>query len=74
MIVTKVIMKSNLHTIHFTVDDRGVISIFKYTEDGPFPRCEFDIFTDRELATDFVLEPLSNVIYNIVGDDGEPLV
>ena len=62
-IMTKCIIKFPTHQSHITVDDRGVISIFKYNQHTS----DFDIFKDnQDQASEYILTPPESLGYKVI--------
>ena len=69
MITTKCIIKFPTHAAHISIDDRGIIQVFKYGSRS----CDFDVFTEREQleASDYILVPPKDLHYYVTFP-GEP--
>lgn len=67
MIITKCIIRFTTHSAVISVDDSGVIHIFKYTERS----CDFDVFDtlSQFQAGDYILTPLADCHYYVSFDD-----
>ena len=67
MIRTKSMIQFTTHTVSITVDHRGHIHVFKYSERS----CDFDVFEDQDAASDFVLSAPADCYYRVIvnGDD-----
>jgi hypothetical protein len=67
MIVTKCIIRFATHSAVISVDDSGVIHIFKHTERS----CDFDVFDAHSQfqAGDYALAPLEDCYYYVSFDD-----
>lgn len=63
MIVTKCVIQFTTHHACISVDDRGVIAVFKYNNRS----CDFDIFSgDLSLdASDYILTPPEDCHYYV---------
>ena len=63
MITTKCLIRFTTHCSVVTVDDSGVIHIFKYNQNA----CDFDVFDTHTQfdAADYILEPVTNGHYYI---------
>jgi hypothetical protein len=68
-ILTQVLLQMPTHQAHVSVDDRGVIHVFKYTDRN----CDFSVFTDLDSydASDYVVEPLPTEYMRVVVE-GDP--
>jgi hypothetical protein len=67
-IQTQVLIQLPTHRAHITVDDCGVISVFKYSESN----CDFDVFSDSNsfAASDYIVTPLpTNYMRVVVNGD-----
>jgi hypothetical protein len=56
------------HSVHVWIDSDLKIHCFKYNGHG----CDFDIFTDRWLASDWILEPLPTIRWQVTIDRDLP--
>ena len=50
------------HAVHISMDDHGDIHCFKY-DDGA---CDFEIFDNQDLASDYIVTPLSRITYRVI--------
>jgi hypothetical protein len=58
------LVKFPSHYVRITVED-DVIHCFKYNK----VCCDFDTFTDQNLAGDYILEPLPTIYYRVTTSD-----
>ena len=67
MITTKCIIRFSTHSAVISVDDSGVIHIFKHTERS----CDWDVFEAHSQfqAGDYILAPLADCYYYVSFDD-----
>ena len=67
MITTKCLIRFSTHSAVISVDDSGVIHIFKHTERS----CDFDVFDtlSQFQAGDYILTPLEDCHYYVSFDD-----
>ena len=72
MFITKVLINFTTHHSHVTVDERGFIHVFKYTNST----CDWDMFQDNEqfAASDFILTPPKSIVYRVTfpGEEDTP--
>ena len=63
MIVTKCVIQFTTHHACISVDDQGVINVFKYTNRS----CDFDVFDSEDSfgASDYILMPPNNCHYYV---------
>jgi len=68
-IQTQVLIQLPSHRAHVTVDDRGVIHVFKYSDRN----CDWEVFpdTDSFAASDYIVTPLPTSYMRVVVD-GDP--
>lgn len=57
-------LRFNTHCVHIRVSEDGSIACFKYNNQG----CQYDIFTDQDQASDFILTMLPTVEYRVTFD------
>jgi hypothetical protein len=68
-IQTQVLLQLPTHCAHVSVDDRGVIHVFKYTDRN----CDFSVFPESDSldASDYIVTPLPHEYMRVVVD-GDP--
>jgi len=54
------------HSVRIKVNEQGVISVFKHVNQY----CEYELFTDQDLAADYIITPFPTHHYSIVWADG----
>lgn len=67
MYSSSTLLRFSTHHVHIKVSEDGVISCFKYNNQG----CQYEIFTDQNLASDFVVELMPTVQYTVTFDGPE---
>lgn len=55
------------HLVHIRVDEHDNIHCFKYTHN----RCEYETFTDQELAEFYIVAPFSSMVYELILEEEE---
>ena len=66
MIHTKCIIRFQTHTSLITIDDSGVITVFKQDERG----CDFEVFdNDQFTASEYILDRLPELTWRVVVTD-----
>jgi hypothetical protein len=66
MIHTKCIIRFQTHVSIITVDDLGIISVFKQDARG----CDFEVFHDDQFnASEYILMPLPDITYRVIVND-----
>lgn len=68
MNLTKALIRTTTHNAFITVDDSGVISVFKYNDRC----CDYDIFTDQFDAADYIVISLPDTYYKVEVPGDEP--
>ena len=66
MITTKCIIRFQTHVSYITVDDDGIITVFKQDARG----CDIDVFHDDQFAaSEYILNPLPELTWRVVVND-----
>lgn len=66
MYSSSTLLRFSTHHVHIRVSD-GVISCFKYNNQG----CQYEIFTNQNDASDFVVELMPTVQYTVTFDNDQ---
>ena len=61
MYSSSTLLRFSTHHVHIKVSELGVIACFKFNNQG----CQYEIFTDQNLASDFVVELMPTVQYTV---------
>ena len=62
MIRTRSMIQFTTHCASIMVDHRGHIHVFKYHDRA----CDFDVFDDQDLASEYVLTPPADCYYRVI--------
>lgn len=68
MYITKALIRTTTHNAFITVDDSGVISVFKYNSHC----CDYDVFDNQLEAADYVVISLPDTYYKVEVQGDEP--
>jgi hypothetical protein len=74
MNTTRALIRLPDHDVSVLINDQGLITLFKYSEETN--QCDFEIFDSLQsvTASEWVHEPLPRVTYSIKTPDGEQLL
>ena len=67
MYSSSTLIRFSTHAVHIKVSEDGTISCFKYNNQG----CQYEIFTDQDLASDFIVELMPTVQYRVTFENDQ---
>ena len=62
MYITKALINTSTHAAHVTVDESGLITVFKYNNNS----CDMEQFINQFDASDYIITPLPTSYYRVV--------
>ena len=67
MLTSHTLLRFATHCVHVKVNEEGVIACFKFNNQG----CQYEIFTDQNDASDFIIELMPTVQYTVTFDNDQ---